>query len=420
LFNYPLDNPRRIAALERVALLDTPAEEEFDRLTRLATKLLHVPVAVVSLVGAEREFLKSSVGLPEPWATLREVPLSHSFCKYVVALREPLIVTDTVHHPLVGSSPAIHELGVVTFAGIPLFTSDGHVLGSFCVIGTEPRVWTEDEIDILKELTASAITEIELRSAVQALQKNQDELERRVAERTAALTQSSQRLRLLSAQLVNLQELERRHLARELHDEVGQVLTGLKMMLETSDGHARDSVQPVLATAVEILGDLIVRVRDLSLTLRPLILDDQGLLPALQWQLRRFSQQTGVIIRFEHAGLERRFSPDVEIAAYRVVQEALTNVARHAGESKVWIEIWADDAHLGIQVRDQGKGFDAPAAFTEHRGCGLIGMRERVSLLGGSFSLKSRPGHGTSIIVEFPLQWSRSQDIYDTDNDCPC
>lgn len=160
----------RLAALRYTALLDTPAEEAFDRLTRLATKILRAPTALVSLVDEDRQFFKSCVGLPEPWASQRETPLSHSFCQHTIASSEPLVIVDARQHPLVHDNLAIRDLNVVAYAGIPLITPDGQALGSFCVIDSEPRIWSAAEVEILNELAASVIAEIDLRRATREAQ----------------------------------------------------------------------------------------------------------------------------------------------------------------------------------------------------------------------------------------------------------
>ena len=176
----------RLAALRRAALLDTPAEEAFDRLTRLASTILGAPVALVSLVDEDRQFFKSCVGLPEPWASRRETPLSHSFCQHAVASGRPLVIEDAREHPLVRGNPAIGDLDVVAYAGIPLVTSDGHALGSFCVIDTEPRAWTEREITVLADLAASVVTEIELRGQVAERRRAEEARARLLAQARAA------------------------------------------------------------------------------------------------------------------------------------------------------------------------------------------------------------------------------------------
>src|SRR5262249_33939719 len=156
----PVQNPARLAALRLTSLLDTPPEEAFDRLTRLATTVLHAPVALVSLVDGNRQFFKSCVGLPEPWASLRQTPLTHSFCKHAVASGQPLVIADARRDDLVKDNLAVSELGVIAYAGIPLTTTEGHTLGSFCVIDTAPREWTDGEVEILQDLAASVMTEI--------------------------------------------------------------------------------------------------------------------------------------------------------------------------------------------------------------------------------------------------------------------
>ncbi|HWE44148.1 MAG TPA: ATP-binding protein [Gemmatimonadaceae bacterium] len=189
--SHALDDPDRLAALRRSALLDTPAEAAFDRLTRLATAILGVPVSLVSLVDGDRQFFKSAIGLPEPWASRRETPLSHSFCQHVVREMTPLVLDDARLDPVLSTNLAISEIGVVAYAGIPIVTSDGHALGSFCAIDSKPRAWTEHEIGILGELTALVVSEIELRAAL----RRAEELAARNREIQRALGESEAKFR---------------------------------------------------------------------------------------------------------------------------------------------------------------------------------------------------------------------------------
>ncbi len=167
-----ITDTKRLEALRQSQLLDSAIEESFDRLTRLASKLLKVPVSLVSLVDEDRQFFKSQIGLAEPWASARETPLTHSFCKYVVAEENPLIIEDARTHPLLKDNLAIPELGVVAYAGIPLVSPDGRTLGSFCAIDNKPHTWTEEEISILNDLAASVMTEIEMRYLTLRAQHN--------------------------------------------------------------------------------------------------------------------------------------------------------------------------------------------------------------------------------------------------------
>ena len=141
-----LGDPARLAALRQTALLDSSPEEAFDRLTRLTAHVLNASVALISLVDADRQFFKSSRGLPEPRASRRETPLTHSFCQYHVVSSQPLVIEDARHDPRVQNNLAVLELGVVAYLGVPLRNSEGHVLGALCVIQSQPRVWTEQEV----------------------------------------------------------------------------------------------------------------------------------------------------------------------------------------------------------------------------------------------------------------------------------
>jgi two-component system cell cycle sensor histidine kinase/response regulator CckA len=159
----PPDASERLAAVARTALLDTPPEEGFDRLTRMAARLLGAPVSLITLVTDDRQFFKSATGLPEPLASRRSAPLSHSFCRQVAVSGEPLVVEDTRRHPLLRTNPAVREFGWIAYAGVPLVTRAGWVVGSFAVVDGMPRLWSERDVALLRDLAACAASEIELR-----------------------------------------------------------------------------------------------------------------------------------------------------------------------------------------------------------------------------------------------------------------
>ena len=214
---------------------------------------------------------------------------------------------------------------------------------------------------------------------------------------------SRKRLKALSNQLVEVQEAERLHLARELHDEIGQVLTGLQLTLESGKRRSASGAKASIDEAQVIVGGLVERVRELSLDLRPAMLDDLGLVPALVWYFDRYTSQTNVRVKFSRDGLEGRLDPEVETAAFRVVQEALTNVARHSGVDEVAVRLLPDRGKLLLEIADNGTGFDPEAAQADARSMGLVGMRERTELLGGRFVVKSAPGDGAKLTAELPL-----------------
>jgi PAS domain S-box-containing protein len=158
-----LADPGRLAALQQTNLLDTAAEEAFDRLARLAARLLGAPIALVTLVDADRLFLKACLGLPEPWASARQLPLSHSLCQRLLDTGQPLMIGDVRADPLARGNQAVVEFGVAAYLGIPLQFA-GQVLGSLCVADRQPRAWTDDDVAVLADVAGLVMTEIELRA----------------------------------------------------------------------------------------------------------------------------------------------------------------------------------------------------------------------------------------------------------------
>jgi len=229
---------------------------------------------------------------------------------------------------------------------------------------------------------------------------------RDITERTQAeaeLRASAQQLQHLSRRLLEAHERERRNIACELHDEVGQVLTGLKLTLAVAAAGAPASLAATLDSAQTTINDLTGRVRALSLDLRPALLDDKGLIPALTWYLERYTSRTGVQIELCHEGVSCRFPPEIETVAYRIIQESLTNVARYAGIHEATVRLLATETHLMLCVDDSGRGFDVSASVGAQTTSGLSGMYERVQLIGGTLTIESVQGSGTRVIAELPL-----------------
>jgi signal transduction histidine kinase len=212
------------------------------------------------------------------------------------------------------------------------------------------------------------------------------------------------RLEDLSRRLVTIQEEERHAIALELHDEIGQMLTGLKLKLTNISSLPKEKVLEQLKQAQTMTSDLINKVRQLSLDLRPSMLDDLGLLPAVQWLTTQYSAQTGIQVGLTHKNLEgKRFSSELEITAYRIIQEGLTNVARHAKVKKVKLNVSGGNQLIKIQISDQGAGFNPVTILDKHETSGLSGIRERVAMLGGKFIIRSKPRQGTVLIAELPI-----------------
>jgi len=228
-----------------------------------------------------------------------------------------------------------------------------------------------------------------------------------ISERVEAqqkIQEHAERLQVMSRRLLKVQEAERRRLACELHDEIGQLLTGLELTLAASQRFEPDELRKNHAKIQRLIRDLTKYIRDMSLRLRPTMLDDLGLLPALLWHFRRCEEQLEVRVQFEHSGLDERMDAETETAAFRILQEALTNVARHADVDSALVQVRREQGRVFLRVQDHGVGFDAEAALTSGVSTGLSGMRERALLLGGQFSIDSIFEQGTTIYAELPVQ----------------
>lgn len=243
-----------------------------------------------------------------------------------------------------------------------------------------------------------AAIERELREADMRRARHRDE---------QSLHHARLRLQALSNRMLEMQEAERRHIARELHDEIGQSLTAIKLNLEALARRIGDAASRALAEDIAgVAGQVLDQVRQLSLDLRPPQLDDLGLRAALNWLVKRHSREGGPDIVLEAAEDLPRLGAQAETACFRIAQEALTNILRHAEAKSVRIALAVQDGHCCLHVSDDGRGFDLAAArarAVQGASLGLVGMNERVALAGGEIRLASRIGEGTQLRARFPL-----------------
>jgi signal transduction histidine kinase len=232
----------------------------------------------------------------------------------------------------------------------------------------------------------------------------QDITERKRA--AEALEAANHQLRILSRQLFHIQEEERRHLARELHDEIGQTLTAAKINLKIIAPDVPTKSTRRLDDSIQLLDQLLRQVRQLSLDLRPPLLDELGLVPTLRWLVDQQAQRAGLRVTFTANvdGLE--LYPDVQTACFRVAQEAITNIIRHSGAKKFTVALRREEERLWLSVRDDGAGFD-PAVIlqnaAQHSSLGLVSMKERALLVHGGLEVHTAPREGTEIRAWFPL-----------------
>jgi len=361
-------------------------QETLDKIVAEAAQIASTSHVKVLLLDRKTQILRleAVTGFPPEILGKFQMPPGTGLSGIVAASGQPLVVQDCHTDPRNTAADQDRHLGLVTYLGLPIKSQD-QVLGVLTFNLTYPHQYTQDELAYLGAFADQVAIAIE---------------NARLFEQVRA---GRERLRTLSRRLVEVQEVERRGIARELHDEIGQLLTGLKLVLEMSTGVKADTLKARLGEAQALVNELMARVRDLSLNLRPAMLDDLGLLPALLWHFERYTAQANVRVDFQHSGLEGRLTADIETAAYRMVQEALNNVARHAGVTEATVRLWVDQDTLNVQIQDQGAGFDPDATLAATTSIGLVGMRERVALLGGSLTVESAPGAGTRVTAELPL-----------------
>jgi len=403
----PVQDTARLGALHRTALLDTPSEQAFDRFTWLAATILKVPVALVSLVDHDRQFFKSCVGLPEPLASQRETPLSHSICQHVVTSRQPLIIPDARKHPIVHKIPAITDYNVVAYAGIPLITSDGHALGTLCVIDVQPRFWPETEIAILQELAVLVMTEIELRQQTQ--------------EARQALQSRDELLAIVTHDLKNPVSVIHSYvyfLQQHLPPQRDRYIERLSLALAEMRVATRN-----LAAQIDELLDVARLQAGEALELHPRSVDLVALVREVVAEQEQTTTQhrlsvttTPELVGLYDPGRVRRVLMNLISNALKYspyggeVDVVLTQVE---GKGTAWAVVSIRDHGLGIPAQDLGQIF---ARFSRGSnvigripgtGIGLASAQQIVAQHGGTIEVASVEGEGSTFTVRLPLKGER-------------
>ncbi len=385
-----------------------------DDLARAVTEFVATAIdvprcAVVEVLPDDPDHLlvRAGVGLDgvPPGSVLEAGALSLS--GYTLMVGRPVVVRDLSKERRFRSR-LLEQLNVASGMAVVIAGPDRTPYGALSVLADEPRVFTRACVQFLQSVAEVLGAAIQRCRAEEALAAERARLELRVAERTQDLGEANRRLRALSKRLIDLQEEERRHLARELHDEIGQSLTVIRMSL---DGLAEAVGEESLAARVREdaarVDDLIAQIRALSLDLRPAMLDDLGLPAAVRWYAERVAERAGLAFELKVRGTESGLPPNIAIACFRVAQEAVTNVVRHARARRLRIAIAFGRWAVALCVRDDGIGFDPDAVRRisgRDMGVGLLGMQERAMLLGGRFRIDTAVGKGTAVRAVFPLR----------------
>jgi signal transduction histidine kinase len=304
-------------------------------------------------------------------------------CGTAAYTKQPVYSHDIASDPLwVRYREAALSEGLRACWSTPILSSEGRVLGTFALYYRDIRQPKPEELALIARVTHVAGIAIERR-------------------------QLDERLRALTGRIEAVREEERTAMAREIHDVLGQSLTVLKMdvawLNRRQPGVDRDGVlEGRLSAMSKMIDEVINQVRRIATQLRPGVLDDLGLAAAIEWQTRDFSQRSGLDCSFACNVAEARFERELSTALFRILQETLTNVARHAHAQRVDVSLLEGEGHLRLQVRDDGAGM-SPDATARRGSLGLLGMRERAQRLGGTLAVTSAPGAGTLILVDVPL-----------------
>ena len=372
------------AQLELKSMLNAVCEE--------TARALDVPAACVVLHNEDKSTTCCAAGhgLPLDFSQ-RVLPPLRTLYEQCGQQREPVVVADVMAFPDLPGASLLATLDIRSLVCAPMITG-GELVGSLYVFAFgEVRPFMDDDLTLLEtisEQAALAITKARLYAALQ----------REVRARAALLEKT-----------IAVQEDERKRIARELHDETSQSLSALALNLDTTcialatgSQEAGRHLQMARSIAEGMLGNIHRLINDL----RPSLLDDLGLVPAVTWYGEQRLKPHGIVMDFQYDGVERRLPSVMETALFRIAQEALTNVVRHADASRVSVSLQMKDSLVVLSVEDDGKGFDMSATGTEvaeGSGMGLQGIRERVNILGGELRIQSGPGEGTHITVCIPL-----------------
>jgi len=285
----------------------------------------------------------------------------------------------------------LKQEGMVSFAMVPLTVQD-QLIGTLNIGATQPEAFGQMKIEIANEVAHSLAVAIQNTRLMEEIMRHQAELKK------------------MSAQILEAQERERKRISIELHDEMGQALTGISINLAVIEkgltAGADTAVRDRLAETRKLADQCSDQIKDLSFHLRTSILDDLGLEPTLRWYIGGYARRMNLHVDFETNGCDTLQTSDAKTLLYRIVQEGLNNVAKHAEARKISVRLRCDEAAARLTIEDDGKGFETNIQSGPNAagsGLGLIGIRERVSFINGTFTVLSAPGNGTRLEVEIPL-----------------
>ncbi len=351
---------------------------------RFARAFFDAPVPLNIVRASDEKFIEVNESFMELFGYNREELIGHTSAELgfygndadQANVNNRLLAEGCVRDLEIGTSTKSGAQLCVLISAVPVVMN-----GEECILGT------------LLDITERKKAEVERENLIEQLHEAQEQQQ------------------MLAARLMEAQENERRVIARELHDEVGQALTALKINLQTVQRKHNGGLD--LAESIAMVENTLQQVRSISLNLPPTVLEDLGLAPAVRWLLDRMGREARFGTTFVSSLEDTRLAPQIEITCFRVAQEALTNVMRHAGAQHVTVELAQVDDELHLTIQDDGSGYDVEKAYQRARqgnSLGLVGMQERVDLAGGRMEIESMAGTGTKIHASFPL--GQSNQVY--------
>jgi signal transduction histidine kinase len=404
-----LTDSLRLSTLHDLHLLDTAPEPAFDRLTTLATQVINAPISLVSLVDQDRQFFKSATGLSEPLASERQTPISHSFCKYVITMRQPLFISDARQDVRVQDNPAIADYSTIAYAGIPLITSSGQAIGTFCVIDRQPHVWTESEIHILETLAAAVLTEIELRSSIDALQKSEADL-KTALEKEKSLNHFKSRFSSM--------------MSHEFRTPLTTILLSSDLLKRYHHKMPEDrklehfyAIEKNVDHLVSLLDDILIisRAETVGLDVTPVRLHLPTFLGEILQDMRPTAGKH--ILHLEADDGLQAIWIDPKFMR-QIMFNLLSNAIKYSPpESLIEVELSATTETVMIEVRDEGIGIsekdlehlfesfyraDNTDAFGG-TGLGLAIVKQLVEISQGTIECQSILGSGTTFTIRLPF-----------------
>jgi signal transduction histidine kinase len=408
-------DPVRLTAVRRTGLLDTMSEPSFDRLTRLAARLTGAPVTFVSLVDESRDFYKSCFGFPEPLATTRQMT-GTTFCHFAIESEGPLVINDTVADPVYRQVPTVTSLGVRAYLGIPMQLSSGERIGSFCAIDFQPRNWSALDVEVMSELAASTLREIELRMTAEEAERDR----RRMGE----LAESNERLYRQAHEAGEQKDLFFAAVTHELRNPMTSII-GWAQVLRAEVGEnpaAAEALAMIEGSAraqARMVNDLLdsARIAAGKMELHRSEVDINSVIEETLRTARTSASEKGVALPFQAGAVP--VLPIDRIRVRQILDNLVTNAIKFtpAGGSVTVISASESDA-VRIEVRDTGRGLDPEVVAhifqpgwqvrsAEQGGLGLgLGIARHLTLLhGGSIVAESEgEGKGASFIVRLPLR----------------